>query len=150
VVRNANDFARQLRLCTSALYVRAWVNSVRAALPIGRADLPPRLSGCSKDAQMLRKINEQQFATTSKRWEQNINNKAIFSREGTKLKAHQDISKALFKARNEIEADLKEIDSIVAKTEAAVATAEQNGNGGLMLELTVSEDGSTLTAARVV
>jgi hypothetical protein len=87
-VQNSHDFASHFGLCTSALYVRAAATHVRAALPVGRADLAARLASCSEDSRALRKVNDEHFVVSSKPLLETMSDeKAIFSRDATKKNA---------------------------------------------------------------
>ena len=150
-VQNAHDFASHFGLCTSGLYVRAAITHVRAALPVGRADLAARLASCSEDSRALRKVNDEHFAVRSKPLLETMSDeKAIFSREATKKEAHKTISDASTAARDRIRAELDEIDCIIASTQNNCSSADKMYVNGLKLELTVTQDGSVQSLSRIV
>jgi hypothetical protein len=150
-VQNSHDFASHFGLCTSALYVRVAATPVRAALPVGRADLAARLASCTEDSRALRDVNEEHFAVRSRPLLETMSDeKAIFSREATKKEARKTISEASTAARNSIIAELKEIDCIIASTQKNCASADKMYVNGLKLELAVTKDGSVESVSRIV
>ncbi len=150
-VQNSHDFGSHFGLCTSALYVRAATTHVRAALPVGRADLVARLASCTEDSRALRDVNDEYFTVRSKPLlEIMSDDKAIFSKEATKKEAHKTISDASTAARDRIKAELDEIDCIIASTQNSCASADRMYVNGLKLELTVTKDGSVQSLSQIV
>ncbi len=149
-VQSSIEFGSHFGLCAAALYVRAAGMQVRAALPIGCAELPARLRSCTQDSHALREVNEQHMALWSKPAQDATSaRKTILSRDVTANHAQTTITDAATGTRDRIKAELDEIDRVITSTQESLATTNITAARGLMLEVTIAADGSVLSASRI-
>jgi hypothetical protein len=149
-VQSSSDFAAHFGLCSSALYVRAASLQVRAALPIGRAELFPRLESCQNDIAALRTVNNEHFTVRSKPvLDAKSDEKRILSWKETKQEAGKKIEDAALKARDQLSRELDSIEAVLSTTRENITLAETVRANGLRLVVEVTPDGCA-DVARII
>ncbi len=122
--------------------------NVRAALPVGRTDLAPRLASCAQDSRAIREINDEHFMRRAKPILDITSKKFILKR--TKQQARIAIGGASNAARDRISAELDEVDRIIDTTERSRVSVDTTMETGLTLELEVGKDQSVQRVCRII